>query len=135
MADDKKTNVSKEDGAFGDFEEVNDEEGAQPEQQLDENGNPIITRVKMPRKGEVIGVVVQRLGGNRMEVRSNDGKTRNCRVPGRFKRTMWLRPKDVVMVKPWVDDDLKADVIYKYNSSAINQLRKKGMLDSIKDGF
>ena len=118
---------------FGDFQEVKDgakgKETQQPVQQ-DVSG-----RVRYPGKGQLIGVVRQRLGGNRMEVRSNDGKTRNCRVPGRFKRTMWLRPKDVVMVKPWVDDDLKADVIYKYNSSAINQLRKKGMLDSIKDGF
>lgn len=134
MVEESKEEEMGKEGEFGDFEEAS-EEGAQPEQQFDKNGNPIVTRVKMPRKGEVIGVVVQRLGGNRMEVKSTDGKTRNCRVPGRFKRSMWLRPRDIVMIKPWPDDDSKADVIYKYNSSAINQLRKKGILDSIKDEF
>mgnify|MGYP001585986967 CR=1 FL=1 len=121
-----------EENEFGDFEEVS-EEGAEAEVEQQPGMPP--ARVKMPRQGEFIGVVVQRLGGNRMEVLSTDGKTRNCRVPGRFKRTMWLRPKDIVMIKPWVDDDAKADILYKYNSSSINQLRKKGILDKIKVEF
>lgn len=126
----------KEGSAFGDFEEVGDEAKEESIQELDEHGNPIITRVKMPRRGEFIGIIVQRLGGNRMEVKSTDGKTRNCRVPGRFKRSMWLRPKDFVIVKPWPDDDNKADIIFHYkNKSVVNQLRKKGILDNIKDEF
>lgn len=127
----------KEDGSFGDFEEIG-EEGAKEEtiQELDEYGNPIVTRVKMPRQGEFIGIIVQRLGGNRMEVKSTDGKTRNCRVPGRFKRSMWLRPKDFVIVKPWPDDDNKADIIFHYkNKSAVGQLRKKGLLNNLQDEF
>ncbi|MBM3233129.1 translation initiation factor IF-1A [Candidatus Pacearchaeota archaeon] len=114
---------------YGDFEEV--VEGKQITTQEGE----VIARARMPQKGEYIGVIVQRLGGNRMEVHTTDGKTRNCRVPGRFKRTLWLRPKDVVLITPWTDDDSKGDVIFKYNSSAINQLRKKGILDSLKSDF
>ena len=111
------------------FEEVN-EAG---EVVSDEAGIPV--RVRTPRKGEVIGVVVQRFGGNRMEVQATDGKNRNCIVPGRFKKFLWLRPRDVVLITPWVDDDEKGDIIFKYSSSAVNQLRKKGILDSIKDSF
>lgn len=114
---------------FGEFEEIKEGE----EIVSDESGVP--TRVRIPRKGEVIGVVVQRFGGNRMEVHSTDGKKRNCRVPGRFKKFLWLRPKDVVLIAPWVDDDSKGDIIFKYNSSAVNQLRKKGILNSIKEDF
>ena len=117
-------------GEYGEFNEVN-EEGIVVEEM--QEGIPV--RVRMPRKGEFIGVISQRLGGNRMEVNTTDGKTRNCRVPGKFKRSMWLRPKDIVLIKPWIDDDDKGDVIFKYSSSAINQLRKKGILDSIKSGF
>lgn len=116
---------------FGDFDVVEETEIVTEEQQP---GMPP-QRVKMPREGELIGIIVQRFGGNKMEVMSTDGKSRNCRVPGRFKRTMWLKPKDVVIIKPWADDDSKADVIYKYNSSSINQLRKKGILNSIKIEF
>ena len=114
---------------FGEFEEVKEGE----EIVSDEAGIP--TRVRTPRKGEVIGIVVQRFGGNRMEVHSTDGKRRNCRIPGRFKKFLWLRPKDIVLIAPWVDDDEKGDVIFKYNPGAVNQLRKRGILDSLKDEF
>jgi translation initiation factor 1A len=118
-------------GNYGEFEEVVDENGQAP-------GEPTLdapARVRLPRQGEFIGVILQRLGGNRMEVRSTDGKTRNCRVPGRYKRSLWLRPKDIVLIVPWVDDNDKGDIIFKYNSSAIIQLRKKGILDLLKIDF
>jgi|SRR3989339_1411730 len=122
----------EDEAKFGDFEEVKEE--GQEVVTVDEQGMP--TRVRTPRKGELIGVIVQRLGGNRMEVLCSDGKTRNCRVPGRFKRSMWLRPKDFVLVQPWPDNDDKADVIFHYkNQGALNQLRKRGFLDNLKVEF
>lgn len=114
---------------YGDFEEV--VVGDQPVSQ--EGEAP--ARVRAPGKGEFIGVIVQRLGGNRMEVHTTDGKKRNCRVPGRFKRTLWLRPRDVVLITPWPDDDSKGDVIFKYNPSAVNQLRRKGILNNLSSDF
>lgn len=121
---------SKDKGEYGEFEEVLEDgiikaplEGEAP------------IRVKMPRKGELIGMIVQRFGGNRMEVLGTDGKKRNCRVPGRFKRSMWLRPKDIVLIAPWQDDNDKGDIVFHYHSSSINQLRKKGLLNSLKSDF
>ena len=116
---------------FGDFNEINEETG---EVSVSE-GQDVPVRVRLPRKGELIGVIVQRYGGNRMEVLASDGKSRNCRVPGRFKRALWLRPKDTVLITPWLDDDSKGDVIFKYQNSAVNQLRRKGLLDNIKIEF
>lgn len=120
----------KNENEYGDFEELNEEGKINPEK----NDN-LNSRIKMPAKGEFIGIVMQRLGGNRMEIKSTDGKTRNGRVPGRFKRRMWLRPKDIVIIKPWPDDDSKADIIFQYYASQKNQLMKKGFLDSIKLDF
>lgn len=116
---------------FGDFEEVKEENPNQPQSQELQG----FTRVRMPRGKELIGVIVQRLGGNRMEVKTTDGKTRNCRVPGRYRRKLWLRPKDVVMIVPWDFEDSKGDVIYKYSSSEITQLNKKGIMASLKSEF
>jgi len=115
---------------LGDFQEI-DENSDSPQNETSDAP----ARVRMPRGREVIGMIVQRLGGNRMEVASTDGKTRNCRVPGRFKRTLWLRPNDIVLIEPWEDDNDKGDVIFKYNSSAITQLKKRGILDKIQSGF
>lgn len=116
---------------FGDFEEIKDENA--PQVQTSGYQGPV--RVRIPRGKELIGVIIQRLGGNRMDVKTTDGKTRNCRVPGRYQRKLWLRPKDIVMIVPWEFDNEKGDVIYKYSSSEINQLNKKGILSSLKSEF
>jgi len=93
-------------------------------------GNPeeVVTRVKLPRGEEVIGIIEQRLGGNKMLVVCLDGKTRNCRVPGRLKRELWLRPGDVVIVEPWELDKNKGDVIFKYRPNQVEWLKEKGYL-------
>ncbi len=117
---------------YGEFEEITESEKQNKQHSSEQEAQ---ARVRMPRDGEFIGFILQRLGGNRMEVLTTDGKTRNCRVPGRFKRSLWLRPKDIVLIQPWPDDDSKGDIIFKYNSSAIIQLRKKGILDAIKVEF
>jgi len=70
-----------------------------------------------------------------MEVLATDGKTRNCRVPGKYKRQLWLRPKDIVLIKLWEFDKDKGDIIYKYKPNEVTQLKKKGFLDSLTMEF
>ena len=89
-----------------------------------------ITSVRLPGKGELIGIIEQRLGGNKMMVRCLDGKTRNCRVPGRLKRKLWLRPEDVVIIKLWDLDENKGDIILKYRKNQIGWLKKKNYLET-----
>lgn len=114
---------------FGDFEEIKDESKELPQ----EPQAPI--RVRLPKGKELIGIILQRYGGNRMEILTTDGKTRNCRVPGRYKRRLWLRPKNIVIIIPWEDDDSKGDIIFKYLPAAVNQLRKKGFLNKLNSEF
>ncbi len=93
-----------------------------------ENQEEVVTRVRLPRGEEVIGIIEQRLGGNKMLVNCFDEKTRNCRVPGRLKRELWLRPGDVVIVEPWELDKNKGDIIFKYRPNQIEWLKNKGYL-------
>ena len=69
-------------------------------------------RVKLPRGEQVIGIIEQRLGGNKMMVSCLDGKSRNCRVPGRLKRALWLRPGNVFIVELWELDKTRGVVIF-----------------------
>jgi len=92
-------------------------------------------RVRFPRNGEIVGKVDQRVGGNRMIVNCTDGKSRNCRIPGRLRRALWIREGDYVIVKPWEFDDNKADVLFKYNKNAISKVRENGLLEGIEEGF
>ena len=126
---------------YGDFEEIKDEKPkpqAQKQNQHQQNGqnNPEFPqRVRLPRQGQLIGIVLQRLGGNRMLIKATDNKVRNCRVPGRFSRKFWIRPNDAVMIEPWPDDDEKGDIVYHYKGNELFQLKKKGFLDKIKGDF
>ena len=96
---------------------------------------PKVVRVRLPRGEEIIGIIEQILGGNKIMVNCLDGKTRNCRVPGRMKRRLWLRPNDVVIIEPWELDKNKGDVIFKYRLNQIEWLKKKGYLKSEKTEF
>lgn len=94
-----------------------------------------ITRVKLPRGKEILGIIEQRLGGNKVLVNCFDGKTRNCRVPGRLKRKLWLRPENVVIIEPWELNEDRGDVIFKYRPNEVNWLRKNNFLKSEKSEF
>lgn len=121
-----------EENEFGDFEEILDESVEEEEVPQEQEG---FVRARWPRNGEIIGTIVQRYGGNRMEVLATDGKTRNCRVPGKYKRQLWLRPKDIVLIKLWEFDKEKGDIIYKYKPNEVTQLKKKGLLSTLTTKF
>ena len=88
-----------------------------------------IRRTKMPRGTQVFGIVDQLLGGTRMRVKCFDGKLRICRIPGRFKRMLWVRAGDMVLVEPWeLSGHERGDVLYKYSRAQLQFMRNKGML-------
>ena len=99
------------------------------------SGQQIVTRAPLPRGREMIGTIEQRLGGNKMMVACSDGKTRNCRVPGRLKRKLWLRPGDVVIIEPWELDNEKGDVLLKYKPNQVEWLKRNGHLKAEKSEF
>ena len=92
-------------------------------------------RVRYPRGKEIIGMITQRVGAGRMLISCMDGKTRNCRVPGRLRRELWLRENDVVIIEPWEYDDGKGDVLFKYTKAAIERLKKEGLFKVSESEF
>jgi translation initiation factor 1A len=93
----------------------------------------VVVRARLPRDKEVIGIVEQRAGGIRMIVKCLDGVSRNCRVPGRLQRALWLRENDIVIVEPWEYENSKGDIIFKYNNAQIEWLKRKGFLNNINE--
>jgi translation initiation factor 1A len=85
--------------------------------------------LRNPSEGELLGVVAQLLGFNRVKVRCTDGKTRIARIPGRMIKKVWLREGDIVIVAPWdFQSDQKADVVWRYDRGEVKTLRSKGLL-------
>ncbi len=88
-----------------------------------------IARIKLPRDKQILGICEQRVGGSRMKVKCMDGKVRICRIPGRLKRTLWVREGDVLLIEPWeLSGEEKGDVIFKYKSIQVDVLKRKGLL-------
>jgi translation initiation factor 1A len=109
-------------------EDKKNQQNNQPQQEF--------VRVRIPRLREVLGKVDSRVGANRMLVSCFDGKQRNCRVPGRLKRALWIRPGNIVLVEPWeFEGDKKGDIIFSYTPSQIDWLERKGFLKGISNEF
>lgn len=92
-----------------------------------------ISRTKLPRDKQILGICEQRVGGSRMKVRCMDGKMRICRIPGRLKRKLWVRENDVLLIEPWeLSGDEKGDVLFKYKPIQVDFLRRKGLLKQLE---
>ncbi len=104
--------------------------GGHKKRNTNQGGEEVI-RVPLPRanEGQVFGIVEQALGSGWMDVRCADGKIRRCRIPGRFRRKMWVRIGDVVIVQPWpVQSDERGDIVYRYTRTQVDWLLRRGKI-------
>lgn len=86
-------------------------------------------RVRLPHEDELLASVIATVGGGRLQVECKDGKERLCRIPGKIRRNIWVRPGDIVLIKPWaIEGDKKADIVWRYNHLQADWLRKNGYM-------
>lgn len=85
--------------------------------------------LRMPNDDQMFAVVTDMLGGGRVRLRCADGKERMGRIPGRMRYRTWIREDDVVIIEPWDWQDDKADIEWRYESDAAEQLRAEGHID------
>jgi len=93
-------------------------------------------RVKTPYKprGEMYALVKEMVGGSRVNVFCEDGKTRVGRIIGKMKKKVWIRPNDLLIVVPWtVQTDQKCDVIYRYIMPEKEKLKKLNFIPKVLD--
>lgn len=91
-----------------------------------------IARTRLPRQGEIFGVVLAMLGAGRLSVECEDGLTRICRIPGKIVKRIWIRVGDLVLVEPWkVQEKERADIIWRYTRTQASWLKKKGYIEKL----
>jgi len=74
----------------------------------------------------MFGVVEAMLGNSRLQVRCEDNKMRIIRIPGKMRKRIWIRQKDVVLIEPWdIQSDERGDVIHKYRNSEVQWMKRK----------
>ena len=97
-----------------------------------------VNRYRMPdtRNREMFAIADQLMGASKLRVMCEDGKSRMARIPGKMKRRMWIKPGDLVIVKPWDFQDDKADVKYRYlRTQAVNLSRRKKLPELLDGAF
>ncbi len=97
-----------------------------------------VNRYRMPdnRNREMFAIADELMGASKLRVMCEDGKSRMARIPGKMKRRMWIKPGDLVIVKPWDFQDEKADVKYRYvRTQAVNLSRRKKIPELLDVGF
>lgn len=91
-----------------------------------------VSRIRIPRQGEVLGIVEMILGGDKLKTKCDDGNERTIRIPGRLRKRVWIRTGDLILVEPWkVQSNIRGDVIFRYTSTQANWLKRKGFVKSI----
>ena len=84
---------------------------------------PIIRRARLPKTALQYPVIKELSGGSRMPSLCVYGHTRMVRIGGRFKKRMWCRVNDLIIIEPWVvQSNEKADLVYRYLPAERNWL-------------
>jgi len=73
------------------------------------------------------------LGERRFEIMCSDGVQRIAHVPGSFAKRLWFNAGDYALVSMRSFEPNKCDILYKYNSNEIEQLRSENKLGCLRD--
>lgn len=91
-----------------------------------------IAKIRIPKKEEVLGIVESMLGADKVSVKCDDGNTRICRIPGKLRKRVWIKPSDIVLISPWkVQSNERGDIIFRYTPTQVNWLKRKGFVKTI----
>ena len=86
-----------------------------------------INQLVRPGTGQLLGIVTEMFGYNRIMVKCSDGADRVCRIRGKMKRRTWIKKGDVVSVAPWDFQTSRASApAYTQNQAQV--LHSKGIL-------
>ncbi len=87
-------------------------------------------------ENEMFAIVDKILGGSRVNVNCDDGKSRLARIPGRKKRRIGrIKIGDLLIISPWGIQDEKADILHKYKRNRARFLSRINALPDEVDVF
>jgi len=101
--------------------------------EVETNEQEAVRKIRLPNRKELemFGVVKQIMGGDQIKVLCEDGQERSCRIPGKMKKRAWMRERDVVIIKLWDFQPIKADIKWRFIGFQVEYLKRKGYLDKL----
>ncbi|MFH0714220.1 MAG: translation initiation factor eIF-1A [Candidatus Diapherotrites archaeon] len=93
----------------------------------------LVSRLRLPNKkeGELFGLAIQLHGSDQIRVACDDGVERMCRIPGKLRKRVWVRVGDVVIIKKWDIQPIKADIKWLYYGTQVERLKREGHLKGL----
>jgi len=94
-------------------------------------------RLPLPKrdKNEMFAIADRLMGGSRVNVICEDGKSRLARIPGKMKRKQRVRTGDLLIIKPWDIQNEKADILFRYKRTQAITLSRRKLLPEELDVF
>ncbi len=92
-----------------------------------------VRKIRLPRREdlEMFGLVMQLHGNTQIKVLCEDGVERNCRIPGKMVKRTWIKERDVVIVRLWDFQPIKADIVWRFIGVQTEHLKKRGLLTKL----
>lgn len=99
----------------------------------DKTSSESIGKLRFPKKEEfeIFGVVTALMGANQLIVMCQDKVERQCRIPGKLKKRVWVREGDLVIVMIWDFQPSKGDVKWRFFGNQVEWFKRKGMLEGL----
>lgn len=98
-----------------------------------QSDNPQEIKLRQPHRdeGELFGIAIQLHGTNQIRVACEDGVERMCRIPGKLKKRVWIRERDVLIVRKWDFQPIKADIVWRFYGMQTERLKQMGVLRNL----
>lgn len=92
-----------------------------------------IKKIRLPRREELemFGLVLKLHGTDQIKVLAEDGVERMCRIPGKMRKSVWIRENDIVIIRLWDFQPIKADIAWRYTGNQSEHLKKRRLLDKL----
>ena len=82
----------------------------------------------LPAEGQIVCVVTEIIGADWVKMFCADGSEKMGRIPGKFRRKIWIAPGDLVLAAPWDYQKNKADVLYRYEKDEKKKIIEMGYI-------
>jgi len=90
-------------------------------------------KMRMPHrdKGEMFAIVKKMQGTDQVRAVCEDGVERGCRITGKMKKRVWMREGDLIIIRVWDFQPIKADIVWRYMGGQKNLLERRGFLKGL----
>lgn len=93
----------------------------------------LIAKIRYPRRDELemFAVATQLMGTDQVKAMCEDGIERQCRIPGKMRKKVWIRQGDLLIIRLWYFQTKKADIVWRFLGTQMEHIKRKGLLTKL----